>query len=102
MQIPASVFFYPSIFLYGYYALHSPPSPHPLCSHNPPSLGNSVLNALEKCMGYAKEIIVLRCPNTHICRVHYRLIQSGFSHVFVVHSKPIEIVCAVVKKLDKI
>ena len=62
MQIPASVFFYPSIFLYGYYALHSPPSPHPLCSQNPPSLGNSVLNALEKCMGYAKEIIVFKMP----------------------------------------
>ena len=47
-----------------------PPSPHPLCSHNPPlpPLGNSVLNALEKCMGYAKEIIVLRCPNTPVCR----------------------------------
>ena len=29
---------------------------------------------------------------TLVCRVYLRLIQSGFSHVFVVYSEPIEIV----------
>jgi len=28
---------------------------------------------------------------TSVCRVHKHLIQSGFSHVFVVYSEPIEI-----------
>ena len=37
-------------------------------------------------------VIFVYRSNTSVCRVHWRLIQSGFSHVFVVYSEPIEIV----------
>ena len=37
--------------------------------------------------------LILCLTVTSVCRVHQRLIQSGFSHVFDFYSEPIEIVC---------